>query len=301
MSEREDRHRQTEAAIDAIVESYGGELEINNLGVVALPNARAVQEALGHLRAALFIGFYSTQQLSAENLRYVLSSHLYPAEDILVEQIERARLYEESIGRTEPRPAGWSASVVLTFFRRFPELRRLANGDVMAAYHGDPAASSVEEVVFSYPSILAISTYRIAHELRSMGVPLIPRIMSETAHAETGIDINPGAAIGERFFIDHGTGVVIGETTIIGNDVKLYQGVTLGALSIPRQKCAKMKRHPTLEDHVTVYAGASIHGGDTVIGRGSVIGGNVWITQSVPPGSRIFGRAREAAPDGEEG
>jgi serine O-acetyltransferase len=298
MSEREDRHRQTELAIDAIVESYSGDLEINNLGVVALPNARAVQEALGHLRAALFIGFYSTRELSAENLRYVLSSHLYPAEEILVEQIERARLYEESIGRTESRSADWSAKVMLTLLRRLPELRRLANGDVMAAYHGDPAASSVEEVVFSYPSILAISTYRIAHELRSMGVPLIPRIMSETAHAETGIDINPGAVIGERFFIDHGTGVVIGETTVIGNDVKLYQGVTLGALSIPRQKCSKMKRHPTLEDDVTVYAGASIHGGETVIGRGSVIGGNVWITQSVPAGSRIFGRPREAAPDG---
>jgi serine O-acetyltransferase len=299
MSEREDRHRQTESAIDAIVESYASDLEINNLGVVALPNARAVQEALGHLRAALFIGFYSTRELSADNLRYVLSSHLYPAEEILVEQIERARLYEESIGRSEPRPADWSAKVMLTLLRRFPELRRLANGDVMAAYQGDPAASSVEEVVFSYPSILAISTYRIAHELRSMGVPLIPRIMSETAHAETGIDINPGAVIGERFFIDHGTGVVIGETTVIGNDVKLYQGVTLGALSIPRQKCSKMKRHPTLEDEVTVYAGASIHGGETVIGRGSVIGGNVWITQSVPAGSRIFGRPREAAPDGE--
>lgn len=298
-SEREVRHRETEAAIDAIVASYSDDMEINNLGVVALPNARAVQEALGHLRAALFIGFYSTRDLSAENLRYVLSSHLYPAEEILVEQIERARLYEESIGRSERRPASWSADVMLAFLRRFPELRRLANGDVMAAYHGDPAASSVEEVVFSYPSVLAISTYRIAHELRALGVPLIPRIMSETAHAETGIDINPGAVIGERFFIDHGTGVVIGETTLIGNDVKLYQGVTLGALSIPRQKCSKMKRHPTLEDEVTVYAGASIHGGETVIGRGSVIGGNVWLTHSVPPGTRIFGRAREAAPDGD--
>src|SRR5690606_9431959 len=156
-SEREVRHRQTEAAIDAIVASYGDDLEINNLGVVALPNARAVQEALGHLRAALFIGFYSTRDLSAENLRYVLSSHLYPAEEILVEQIERARLYEESIGRSDPRPEDWSADVMLALLRRFPELRRLANGDVMAAYQGDPAASSVEEVVFSYPSILAIS------------------------------------------------------------------------------------------------------------------------------------------------
>ena len=291
-SEREARHRRTEAAIDAIVESYASDLEINNLGVVALPNARAVQEALNHLRAALFIGFYSTRELSPENLRYVLSSHLYPAEEILVEQIERARLYEERIGRTPPKPADWSENVVVELFRRFPRLRELANGDVMAAYHGDPAACSVEEVVFAYPSILAISTYRIAHELRTMGVPLIPRIMTEYAHRNTGIDIHPGATIGESFFIDHGTGVVIGETCTIGNGVKLYQGVTLGAKSFPLDENGNpikgIKRHPDIEDNVVIYAGATILGGDTRIGHDSVIGGNVWLTQSVPPYSTVF-------------
>lgn len=293
----EERHRNIERAIDAVVESYNSDLEINNLGVVALPNARRVQEALAHLRASLFIGFYSTRRLTAENLRHELSKHLYAAEEILVEQIERAVSYEETTGRSGPYTDCFAERTMREFLCRIPRLRELANGDALAAYAGDPAASSIEEVVFSYPSIQAVTTYRIAHELLSLGVPLIPRIMSETAHAETGIDIHPGAVIGERFFIDHGTGVVIGETAILGNDVKLYQGVTLGALSVPRGK-DKRKRHPTLEDGVTVYAGASVHGGETVIGKGSVIGGNVWLTHSIPPGSRIFGRPREEAPDG---
>jgi len=186
--------------------------------------------------------------------------------------------------------------VVLDLIRRLPELRRILNTDVVAAFNGDPAARSVEEVVFSYPSVEAITAHRVAHELYVAGIPMIPRIISEHAHSNTGIDINPGARIGEAFFIDHGTGVVIGETAILGNRVKLYQGVTLGALSVARGAAPSGpagKRHPTLEDDVTVYAGASIHGGDTVIGRGSVIGGNVWIMQSVPPHSKIMGRPRE--------
>ena len=149
----------------------------------------------------------------------------------------------------------------------------------------------MEEIVFSYPSIEAIVSYRIAHRLFRAGVPMIPRIITEHAHSRTGIDISPGAQIGERFFIDHGTGTVIGETCIFGNDVKLYQGVTLGALSVPNRD-EQGKRHPTVEDGVTIYAGATILGGETVIGAGSIIGGNVWLTKSVPPGSRVFGRAR---------
>jgi serine O-acetyltransferase len=161
-----------------------------------------------------------------------------------------------------------------------------------AAYEGDPAAKNVEEIVFSYPSLEAIVAYRIANRLYRAGVPMIPRIITEHAHSRTGVDINPGATIGERFFIDHGTGVVIGETTVIGNDVKIYQGVTLGALSVANRDEGG-KRHPTLEDDVTIYAGATILGGQTVIGKGSVIGGNVWLTKSVPAGSRVFGKARE--------
>ncbi len=182
---------------------------------------------------------------------------------------------------------------MLGLLKAIPRLRRTLDGDVRAAYDGDPAARSVEDIIFSYPSLEAITAYRIAHELYRAGVPMIPRIITEHAHSVTGVDINPGAQIGERFFIDHGTGVVIGETAVIGNDVKLYQGVTLGALSVPHGSSeATEKRHPTLEDHVTIYSGATILGGDTVIGRGSVIGGNVWLVRSTPPGAKVFGRSK---------
>ncbi|MBC7172724.1 MAG: serine acetyltransferase [Polyangiaceae bacterium] len=302
MSEAPKRHRELEEAIDLVAASYDGSDEISNLMSAALPNKRRVLEALAHLKSALFIGFYSTRRISKDNLRYALSEHLYPARELLVEQIDRAAQYERLMGRRGPLVEGESEEAVLTLFRRLPDIRRLLNSDVVAAFEGDPAASSIEEVVFSYPSLQAICTYRIAHELRKIGASLVPRILSEDAHSRTGIDIHPGAVIGESFFIDHGTGVVIGETAVLGNHVKLYQNVTLGALSIPRTKlAAQKKRHPTLEDRVTVYAGASIHGGDTIIGEGSVIGGNVWITSSVPRGSKIFGRSRDGSPQPPEG
>jgi serine O-acetyltransferase len=190
---------------------------------------------------------------------------------------------------------------VLALLRKLPAQRRGPAGDATAAFRGDPSAASIEEVVFSDPGPRALTAHRIAHVLHAQGVPMIPRIIAEDAHSETGIDIHAGATIGERFFVDHGTGVVIGETTIIGNDVKIYQGVTLGALSVPRRRSARggqapEKRHPTIGDKVTIYSGAKILGGDTVIGTGSVIGGNVWIVESVPPGSRIFGRERDPFP-----
>lgn len=287
------RFRELEATIDGVVASYTGQLEIDTLESAALPNKRAVIEALEHLKSAMLMGFYATRALDRDNLRHGIAEHMYAAHHLLVEQIERALTYERWIGRTEAMPpAGSGEEVVLELFRAIPELRRLLDADVRAAYQGDPAAKNVEEVVFSYPSVEAIAAYRIANRLCRAGVPMIPRIISEHAHSRTGIDISPGAEIGERFFIDHGTGVVIGETAVLGDDVKLYQGVTLGALSVPRRDEVKKKRHPTLEDGVTIYAGATILGGDTVIGKGSVIGGNVWLTQSVPPGSKVFGRAR---------
>jgi serine O-acetyltransferase len=173
---------------------------------------------------------------------------------------------------------------------RLPKIRELLKGDVGAAFDGDPAAQSHEEIVISYPGITAISTYRVAHELYLLEVPLLPRIMSECAHSETGIDIHPGAKIGKNFFIDHGTGVVIGETTIIGKNVKVYQGTTLGAMSFPKDARGRIikggKRHPTIEDNVTIYAEATILG-DIVIGKNSVIGGNVWLNKSVPPGTTV--------------
>ncbi|HSN85043.1 MAG TPA: serine O-acetyltransferase EpsC [Polyangiales bacterium] len=290
------RHQDLEKVIDVITSSYDGEDEINNLDSAALPNKRAVIAAFNHIMPVLYMGFYSTRSLNRTNLRYALSEHLYPAQDILVEQIDRAVRYQERMGRLEDvKPDGWSEEVVLRLFEKLPELRRVLNTDVRAAYEGDPAATSIEEVVFSYPSIQAISAYRVAHELYLEDVPMIPRIITENAHSQTGIDINPAAEIGESFFIDHGTGVVIGATADIGRNVKLYQGVTLGALSVSRDEVEGRrgkKRHPTIEDDVTIYAGASIHGGETVIGKGSVIGGNVWLTKSVPPGSKIFGRAK---------
>lgn len=290
------RHQDLEDVIDVVAGSYDSDEEINNLESADLPNKRAVITAFNHIMPVLYMGFYSTRALNRTNLRYALSEHLYPAQDILVEQICRAIRYQERMGRaTEPKPEGWSEEVVLRLFHKIPELRRILNTDVRAAFEGDPAASSIEEVVFSYPSIRAISAYRVAHELFLDGVPMIPRIITEHAHSRSGIDINPGAQIGESFFIDHGTGVVIGATAVIGRKVKLYQGVTLGALSVSRGDInggRRDKRHPTIEDEVTIYAGASIHGGETVIGKGSVIGGNVWLTKSVPPGSKIFGRAK---------
>ena len=189
---------------------------------------------------------------------------------------------------------GRAASVCDAFFRLLPEIQSLLLKDVQAGFDGDPAAKSKEEIIYCYPGFYAISVYRMAHELYTMNVPLIPRIMTEESHNKTGIDINPGAKIGEYFFIDHGTGVVIGETTVIGRRVKLYQGVTLGALSTaPGQALAGVRRHPTVEDGVTVYAGATILGGETVIGEGSVIGGNCFITTPIPPHTKVIAKQPE--------
>ena len=283
---------QLEAAVDAIAASYDGSKEIDNLESAALPNRRAVISALDHLKPVIYMGFYSTRPINRRNLRYAISEHLYPAYEILTEQIRRAVEYELRCHRTPcKREPGWDEAVVMRLFNRIPTLRQRLNEDATAAFGGDPAAPGVEEVVFSYPAIQAITTYRIAHELYREQVPMIPRMLSEYAHGETGIDIHPGAQIGRRFFIDHGTGVVIGETAVIGDDVKLYQGVTLGALSLPRDEQGSLirdrKRHPTIGNRVTIYSGATVLGGNTIIGDDSTIGGNVWIVRSLPAGSKI--------------
>ncbi len=190
-------------------------------------------------------------------------------------------------------PGADAKAIVANFVARLPEVKRLVETDVQAAYEGDPAATSPMEVVMAYPGLYAVTIHRLAHELYNLKVPIVPRIMSELAHSKTGIDIHPGATIGERFFIDHGTGVVVGETTVIGKNVKLYQGVTLGALSFPKDEKTGMlmkghKRHPNVEDNVVIYAGATILGGDTTIGHDSEIGGNVWLMDSIPPFSRVY-------------
>ena len=292
------RTQDLELAIDEVVKSYDGPQEINNLESAALPNKRAVIEAYNHIKPAIYLGFYSMRSLERRNLRFALSEHLYPAFETFVEQIDRALTYETGVGRAAGGfPSGWAEEVVLRLYKALPEVRRVLNTDVVAAFDGDPAARSVEEIVFSYPAIEALTAHRVAHVLYREKVPMIPRIIAEYAHSSTGIDLHPGASIGEAFFLDHGTGTVVGETSRIGNNVKLYQGVTLGALSTRRRECEQdgftKQRHPTLEDNVTIYAGATILGGETVVGQGSVIGGNVWLVSSVPAGSKIFGRARE--------
>lgn len=277
-----------EEVISAVADSYATGRLIDSLGTATLPNKRAVIEALNHLKAVMYLGYYATGTLDESRVRYSIASHLYPAYEILVEQIRRAVNYEGFRAAGAPRPPDWPKHVTLALLQGIPAIRTLLSKDVLAAFQGDPAANSVEEIIFSYPSIEAITTHRIAHELFAQGVPMLPRIMSEHAHSLSGIDIHPGAEIGESFFIDHGTGVVVGETCTIGTNVKLYQGVTLGALSVERMGAGRgQKRHPTIEDDVTIYAGATILGGQTVIGAGSVVGSNVWLIESVAPGSHV--------------
>jgi serine O-acetyltransferase len=290
-----------EQIIDAVTGSYSQGREIDSLESSSLPNRRKILEALHHLEHAMFIGYYATGRVHEGNLRGVLAEHLYPAASILTEQISRALAYGRSCG-CDPLASDveCSETAVHSVLSRLPAIRELISLDARAAYRGDPAAISMEEIVYSYPGLQATAIHRLAHEFFRENVPLIPRIMSEHAHSRTGIDIHPGATIGRRFFVDHGTGVVIGETAIIGEDVKLYQGVTLGALSLPRDEAGELirrtKRHPTLENNVTVYAGATILGGDTVVGAHSVIGGNTWVTESVPPHTRVTYNARPSGP-----
>ncbi len=282
--------------LDRLVASYDEGKAIDNLDSAAMPSRRAVIEAFHGLQQVLFMGFYSTTPLCRVTLRASIAARLAPAVEAMVQQIGRAVSYaDRQRPEAERRGQAWSDHTVGKLLARLPELRERLEGDVQAAWANDPAADSVEEVVFSYPGIRAITAQRVAHALYLQEVPLIPRILTEHAHSLTGIDLHPGASIGRRFFIDHGTGVVVGATTRIGDDVKLYQGVTLGALSIRRSDQAPgdfspKQRHPTLEDRVTVYANATILGGDTVIGAGSVIGGNSFITSSVAPGSRVTHR-----------
>ena len=257
-----------------------------------MPSLEALAEVVGLLRAILFPGYFGSTHIRPDNIRYQTGTQLGRLSELLTEQIKRGLCFE--CGHLTPSYCGdcevRSRRIAEAFLTDLPRLRHLLATDVEAAFTGDPAARSRGEVIFCYPSLKAIANQRIAHALHGMGVPIIPRILTEAAHSETGIDIHPGAEIGEQFFIDHGTGVVIGETTVIGRNVRLYQGVTLGAKSFPRDPEGRpikgIPRHPIVEDDVIVYSGATILGRIT-IGRGSVIGGNVWLTESVPPRTRV--------------
>jgi len=275
--------------VAAIVASDLAEPLTRHIDAGSLPNRDAVIDLVKKLRELLFPGYFGKQNLTTQTLEYYVGELLGVIRGQLQEQVLNV-LRHQATRHGSPclDVEGTAESIVQAFLNAIPRLRATLATDVQAAFEGDPAAGDTDEVIFSYPGIFAITVHRIAHELYVLRVPLIPRIMSEYAHALTGIDIHPGATIGEYFFIDHGTGVVIGETTTIGRYVKVYQGVTLGAMSTRGGQTLKgVKRHPTLEDRVTVYSGASILGGDTVIGTEAIISSNVFVTQSVPPQTRV--------------
>jgi len=264
-----------------------------------LPSRSEIFTVVELLRSVIFPGYFGNRDVTEESLSYHMGATLHRASLIMVDEVHRGLCFacdRDTIDRNPTACLARSKRITAEFLQRLPELRRLLALDSVAAYEGDPAAPDPSEAIFCYPGVLALTSHRIAHELYKLDVPLIPRIISERAHSSTGIDIHPGATIGERFFIDHGTGVVVGETTIVGDRVRLYQGVTLGAKSFPLDDEGNpikgIDRHPIIEDEVTIYSGATILSRVT-IGKGSIIGGNVWLTKDVPPASRISqGRPR---------
>jgi serine O-acetyltransferase len=280
-------------AAAALVKSYERSgVKIHHLDRRPLPSRDAAVRVLDALQELLFPGYTGAQGLTGAGLRLHVESRVAWLYETLTEQIARAAGHGHRLEEACPVTERQATECAEEFISRLPAVREVLATDVRAAYDGDPAAACYDEIIFSYPGLYAIMTYRLAHELHALDVPLIPRIMTEHAHSRTGIDIHPGTRVGPGFFIDHGTGVVVGGTAVIGANVKLYQGVTLGAFSFDKDADGQLirhtKRHPTIEDDVIIYAGATILGGDTIIGRGSVIGGNVWLTHSVPPGTRVL-------------
>ena len=278
--------------VDELLATYQDDKAINHIDGLNLPHRQEVYEVLDGLFRVIYPGYIGEDTVRRANQRYFVGELLSEVAFKFTDQIAKAFRYRCHMTNCESSECDWlAADVVERFMAKLPGLRETLKDDIAAAYEGDPAAASFEEICTSYPFITVITTHRIAHEIYKEDVPLIPRIMSERSHGMTGVDIHPGAVIGRHFFIDHGTGVVIGETTEIGANVKMYQGVTLGALSFKKDANGAIikggKRHPTIENHVTIYAGATILGGETVIGEGAVIGGNTWITSSVPPGTMV--------------
>jgi serine O-acetyltransferase len=280
---------------NALVESYEEWAPLSTEVGQEMPSPPDVVELLAELRELLFPGLSGQRRSRGVGLQSQVEARLAAVRVRLVEQVYRGLHHRCRASSMECGPCLVRAEQIADgLISSLPALRNLLLTDVRAAFEGDPAATGLDEVVFSYPGIRAVTIFRIAHRLLELGAPIVPRMMTEFAHSETGIDIHPGAQIGPSFFIDHGSGVVIGETTVIGAHVRIYQGVTLGALSLPTAEVPNLKqkkRHPTIEDDVIVYANATILGGETVIGRGAVIGGNSWITQSVPPRTTRGGSA----------
>lgn len=255
---------------------------------IRLPSSKVAADIIDELQKIFYPAYFSKQDVGAIRPEGYAKSHLQQVYEMLAPQLQQALILGAFTGVKNCAPSCRAGELCAEIIAELPQVQELLQKDVQAGFDGDPAAKSREEIIMSYPGFYAIFVYRIAHLLYKRNVPYLPRIMTEYAHGRTGIDIHPGAQIGEYFFIDHGTGVVIGETAVIGNRVKLYQSVTLGALSLRKgQLLAGTKRHPTVEDNVTIYSGASVLGGETVIGEGSVIGGNVFLTESVKPFSKV--------------
>ena len=292
------RYREEIPAIaEELVASCQREGCFDHVSAEPIPSRGAIIDILLKTGKILYPGYFTAERLDEVNVGYYLGQEVADLFERLSHQITLAILHDcirHNMPCTFCEELGEKNAVA--FLHTLQEMRILLGKDIRAAYEGDPAARGFDDIIFSYPGLFAVTTYRIAHELHRLEIPLIPRIMSEYAHSHTGIDIHPGATIGEGFFIDHGTGVVIGETTVIGDRVRIYQGVTLGALSLSREECAALrntKRHPTIENDVIIYANATVLGGDTVIGARSVIGGNVWITASIMPDTEVFIRKQD--------
>jgi serine O-acetyltransferase len=280
---------------DKIIQTYTEINTIHHLGHCPLPRYERIILAIESLREILFPGYQKREGLHIGNITYHVGDLVDMLHDLLTEQFSRALRHEDRTQQGWEKECqdyeGKGQTLAIDFLGRIPHLRRVLATDVQAAYDGDPACKNLDEVILCYPGLEAITVYRLAHELYLLGVPFIPRMMTEWAHRRTGIDIHPGATIDEYFFIDHGTGVVLGETCHIGKHVKIYQGVTLGALSFDTDADGNLvrgtKRHPTVEDSVVIYANATVLGGSTIVGKNSVIGSSVWLTKSVPPNTVV--------------
>ena len=295
MQDRLNGHQQLiHSVVDELCNGAGNEVVIHRANhLVPMPSVETLRSILDQLRTVLFPGYYGASDIRPESLMFRIGGTLDQVVKLLAEEIKRGFCFvcaysdDKQCSECDER----AQNLARKFIGTLPHIRELLSKDALAAYEGDPAAMSPGEAIYCYPSMRALTNHRIAHELHTLEVPLIPRIISEAAHSETGIDIHPGATIGERFFMDHGTGIVIGETTIIGNNVRVYQGVTLGAKSFPLDADGNpikgIARHPLVEDDVIIYAGATILGRVT-IGKGAVIGGNLWVTRDVAPQARIL-------------
>lgn len=294
---RDDFHNTIGSTVKRLLQSCLTGQCFQNLDSTPIPTQEPVAKIIQLARQIIFPGYFSQSELAPSNLEYCLHQEVANLIRILSKQIRLSIQHDAKHSKLSASQCDeMGHKKAFEFICALPKLRKLLATDVQAGFKGDPAAKSHDEVIFSYPGLFAISVYRVAHELHGLGVPLLPRMMTEYAHSLTGIDIHPGARIDEGFFIDHGTGVVVGETTEIGKRVRIYQGVTLGALSIPSDRIEQYryrKRHPTIEDDVIIYSNATILGGDTIIGARTIIGGNVWITRSVPPDRKVILRQPE--------